>query len=105
MKKTIKNKYPILNINELIDELKGAKYFSKIYLCSGYHQFRVQEKDILMTNFRCHYGHYEFIAIPFGLTNTPTTLQSYVNHVFKKTLCRFVLVLFDDFIIYSQMWD
>jgi len=101
-KVTIKNKYPLPRIDDLFDQLQGTKVFSKIDLCSGYHQLRIKGEDIQKTTFRTRYGHYEFLVMPFGLTNTLATFMDFMNKVFHKYLDHFVIIFIDDILIYSE---
>jgi len=99
---TIKNKYPLPRVDELLDRLNGAKYFSKIDLRSGYHQVRIAEDDVQKTAFRTRYGHFEFVVLPFGLTNAPATFMQLMQDVFRQFLDDFVIVFLDDILIYSK---
>lgn len=97
---TVKNKHPMPGVEELLDELKGAKWLTKLDLRAGYHQICVETADTYKTTFKNHSGLYEFLVMPFGLTNASTTFQSVMNKIFAHLLRKGVLVFMDDIVIY-----
>ncbi|GKA21748.1 putative reverse transcriptase domain-containing protein [Tanacetum coccineum] len=101
-KLTVKNRYQLLRIDDLFDQLQRSQFFSKIDLRSGYHHLRVHEDDILKTAFRTRYGHFMFTVMPFGLTNAPAVFMDLMNRVCRPYLDKFVIVFIDDILIYSK---
>ena len=99
---TVKNRYPLSRIDDLMDQLVGARVFSKIDLRSGYHHIRVKSEDIHKTTFRTRYGHYEYSVMLFGVTNAPGVFMEYMNRIFNTYLDQFVVVFIDDILIYSK---
>jgi hypothetical protein len=99
---TVKTKYPLLRIDLLFDQWIGAQVFSKIDLCSGYHQIKIHDKDIPKTAFSTRYGLYEHLVMSFGLTNAPSHFMYLMNLVFMEELDKFVVVLIDDIFIFSK---
>jgi hypothetical protein len=99
---TIKNKYPLLRIDDLMDQLRQAKFFSNIDLRSGYYQMKIRPEDIHKTVFVTRYGQYEYIVVSFGLTNAPTYFMNMMNKVFMDELDKCVVVFIDDILVFSK---
>ena len=103
---TIKNRYPLPRIDDLFDQLRGARVYSEIDPRTSYHQLRVRDTYIPKTVFRTRYGHFEFTVMPFGLTNVPAAFMDLMPRVFQTYLDQFVVVFVDDILIYSQSeWE
>jgi transposase InsO family protein len=99
---TIKNRYPLPNINELQDRLAGAMYFTALDMRGAYNLIRMKEGEEWKTAFRTRYGHYEYLVMPFGLTNAPATCQALVNNVLRAHLDITVVAYLDDILVYSK---
>ena len=99
---TIKNRYPLPRIDDLFDQMRGARVFSKIDLRFGYYQLKIRNDDVPKMAFRTRYGHYEFLVMPFGITNAPATFMGLMNKVFQDYLDRFFIVFIDDILVYSR---
>jgi hypothetical protein len=98
---TVKNRYPLLLITKIMDRVTRAQYFSKIDLKDAYYRLRIKAGDEWKTAFRTRYGHYEFIVVPIGLTNTPATFQAYINQALRGLVDDFCIVYLDDILVFS----
>ena len=101
----VKNRYPLPCIDDLLDQLKNVIYFKKLDLRSGYHQVRIAEQDLWKTAFKTKQGLFEWMVMPFGLCNAPTTFMRVMNDIFRPFIDEFFLVYLDDIIFFSRTWD